>query len=170
MVWFDMSRGAGRRGAWVACALAIGATLPVAADAEEVVVIGAGPVHLRKRTPRVLEDTTAMARIEAGYRVHPRGVARVRIEGLTAEGINLFCDLVAELQLGRSYGVQGFSGVSFSDASGAGSHTGVGAFVRHELDPAVALRVDAFAAGVIRTDFSGVGVGLVGGVEWRPRR
>lgn len=150
--------------------MAIVATLPVAAEAEEVVVIGAGPVHLRKRTPRVLEDTTAMGRIEAGYRVHPRGVARVRVEGLTAEGINLFCDLVAELELGRMYGLQGFAGVSYSDQSGAGSHTGVGGFVRHDLNRAVALRLDAFAAGVIRTDFSGVGVGLVGGVEWRPRR
>jgi hypothetical protein len=122
-----MNRGAGRRAAWAAGALAIVPMYPFAAAAEEVAVLGAGPVHLRKRTPRILEDTTAMARIEAGYRLHPRGVARVRIAGLTAEGINLFCDLVAELEIGRGYGVVRGSGFHWRVVQRSGHSAGPGA-------------------------------------------
>ncbi len=165
-----MVPGGVRRAAGVSLALLAMASLGEPAVAEEVAVVGGGPIHLRKRTPRVLQDTTAVARIEAGYRVHPRGVARLRIEGLDAEGLNLFCDLVAEVDLGPAYGVQGFAGLSYSDGSGAGNHVGLGAFVRREMSPSVALRADGFAAGVIRTDFAGIGIGVVGGVEWRPRR
>ncbi len=139
-------------------ALSIVAAFGAPAMADEVAVVGGGPIHLRKRTPRLLQDTVAVGRVEAGYRVHPRGVARVRLEGLAAEGLNLFCDLVAEVELGPAYGLQGFAGLSYSEAAGAGNHVGIGAFVRREMSPSLALRADSFAAGVIRTDFAGVGI------------
>jgi hypothetical protein len=155
------------RRTWVVLAMILASRPGATAASPHVVTGGVGLIRLEKRTPVPLSKTSVVGRLEAGLRVGTRTAARIRIEGFRADGLNLFGALVADVDLGKHVGLSGFAGVSFGASSGIGNHFGAGGFARWFVNPAVALRADAFVSVALRNDFGGLGVGLVAGAEWR---
>lgn len=141
---------------------------PATAAAERIEAGAAvGAIRLDKRTPVELKTRSGLVRLEGGLRLTPRTAARLRLEGFRADGPNLIAALVAEVDLFRHAGAQGWAGLSAGGRSGLGSSTGVGLFARTFLRERYAVRADAFLSLAMRNDFGGSGLGVVFGLEWR---
>lgn len=122
-------------------------------------------MFLDKQAALPVTGLSGAAELSIGVRLHPRSLAKVKVLGFRANGINTVLALTGELDLIGNYaGVTGSAGFSLGADGRGGNYAGVGMFARIPLGH-FALRLDAVANTVSRTDFLGYGLQTTAGFE-----
>ena len=159
---------------FAACLLAVpqgaSAQSPEPEIGKGVVGLGAGAAHMTTVAADAHDGIQPWGRADIGWGLTDKTVARFRVEGYRADGLNLTFSLVAEWQAWKHFGFYAAAGLSYGRDTRVGSNTVLGAFARFLPDRRLSPRIDAFGAAAIRNDFLSVGAGLTLGLDirWGP--